>query len=187
MYYVRKQKVFNLRQFWSFIFYFYLNLEGNMKRRFISAIDNQSRFLYSVTGKKVKLQSTNEKKPRSMGQSTKKSSNALPKICLTLETVELNYQMQRTDQLYPPLHKKDPLKLIHYQLSFNSLFKFITVIWTISKFSLHLAVLEIYHMLLICESWYSEYYFECKHAPPPHLLKSYGLTKKGDWKVTGNI
>ena len=77
-------------------------------KRLISHLEDESCFLYSVTGKKIKLQTGNVKKARSLGQSHKKSSDILPKVRLILESVEFDYQLQTADQLYLPLHEKRP-------------------------------------------------------------------------------
>ena len=86
-----------------------------MKQRIISIIEKEAQFVYSVSGKKIREQIRKSKKPRSLGQSTKKNSNVLPEVQLTLGTDEVKYQMHSTDQLFLPLHKKDPSQLYDFQ------------------------------------------------------------------------
>ena len=75
-----------------------------MKQRIISSIEKESQFVYSVNGKKIRLQSKKSKKPRSLVQSTKKDFNVLPEVQLTLGTDEVKYQMHLTDQFFLPPH-----------------------------------------------------------------------------------
>ena len=84
-----------------------------MKRRLVSRIQEESRVNYSVTGKKVKLQTSIVKKSGSLGQSKKKSSNILPNILLVFENVEIDYRMQTADQLNL-LCTKNPFQMIDY-------------------------------------------------------------------------
>ena len=75
-----------------------------MKQRIISSIEKETQFVYSVSGKKIREQNRKSKKLRSLGQSTKKNSNVLPEVQLTLGTDEVKYQMHSTDQLFLPPH-----------------------------------------------------------------------------------
>ena len=62
-----------------------------MKQRIISSIEKEVEFVYSVSGKKIREQSRKSKKPRSLGQSTKKNYNVLPEVQLTLGADEVKY------------------------------------------------------------------------------------------------
>ena len=86
-----------------------------MKQQIIPSIEKDSQFVYSVTGKKIRLPNKKMKKPRSLWQPTEKDSNVLPEVQLTLGTDEVKYQMHSTDQLFLPLHKKDPNQLYDFQ------------------------------------------------------------------------